>query len=139
LCGFIYLLYYVEYNYNNYTTHLIIYLKMNLSGSRLLLWCCFFLAITSQHHQMAVAASGDGFRFANNYGSNMVLQRAPLNAVLWGFGEENQIVRIQIGAGTPLMTTVTKGIRNIMMIWICVAILVRQSCLPDARKLPTIY
>lgn len=36
------------------------------------------------------------FRFANSYGSNMVLQRAPLSAFLWGFGEEGQVVRISV-------------------------------------------
>ncbi|XP_066926705.1 sialate O-acetylesterase-like [Clytia hemisphaerica] len=36
------------------------------------------------------------FRFANSYGSNMVLQRAPLSANVWGFGEEGQKVEVTV-------------------------------------------
>ena len=50
------------------------------------------------------------FRFANNYGSNMVLQRAPLNAVLWGFGEEGQRVVISTNASNEVYhAKVNKG------------------------------
>lgn len=84
---------------------------MNLLGFWLQFCFCFLLITNDLYHQMVNAATNqNGFRFATNYGSNMVLQKAPLNAVLWGFGEENQIVRVQIGEGTPLLTTVYKGI-----------------------------
>ena len=50
------------------------------------------------------------FRFANNYGSNMVLQRAPMNAVLWGFGEDGQKVQIRVNNSDRVYeTTVQKG------------------------------
>lgn len=53
------------------------------------------------------------FRFARNYGSNMVLQRAPLHAVLWGFGEEGQEVKVNISHINQILKgTVIKGMRH---------------------------
>lgn len=55
-------------------------------------------------------ASGE-FRFANSYGSNMVLQRAPLSAFLWGFGEEGQVVRVGVNnIWTYYETVVDRGL-----------------------------
>uniref|UniRef100_A0A7M5WVD5 Sialate O-acetylesterase domain-containing protein n=1 Tax=Clytia hemisphaerica TaxID=252671 RepID=A0A7M5WVD5_9CNID len=48
------------------------------------------------------------FRFANTLGSNMVLQRAPLNSKLWGFGEEGQTVQLKLGNTQTFRTTVKK-------------------------------
>ena len=51
------------------------------------------------------------FRFANSYGSNMVLQRAPLSAFLWGFGEEGEVVRVSVNnIWTYYETVVDRGI-----------------------------
>ena len=36
--------------------------------------------------------SSSVFRFANIYGSHMVLQKAPQRAIIWGFGEVGQEV-----------------------------------------------
>ena len=55
--------------------------------------------------------NGNGtFRFANTYGSNMVLQRAPLSANIWGFGEEGQKVRLTLDkVPQTFQATVIKG------------------------------
>ena len=37
------------------------------------------------------------FRFANIYGSHMVLQKAPQRARIWGFGEVGQKVLVALG------------------------------------------
>ena len=41
--------------------------------------------------------SVDVFRFANIYGSHMVLQKAPLRARIWGIGEVGQKVLVTLG------------------------------------------
>ena len=53
------------------------------------------------------------FRFAKNYGSNMVLQGAPLQAVLWGFGEEGQEVKVNISHINQILKgKVEKGMKT---------------------------
>ena len=40
--------------------------------------------------------TADVFRFANIYGSHMVLQQAPQRARIWGFGEVGQKVLVTL-------------------------------------------
>ena len=51
--------------------------------------------------------SKDVFRFANIYGSHMVLQRAPKQATIWGFGESGQQVTLRLDK--TYRTTVKSG------------------------------
>ena len=72
-----------------------------------------FLFLSFTEHTSAIySGKGDGvFRFANNYGSNMVLQRAPLSSVLWGFGEEGQEVKVVVSDTNKVAKSkVVKGI-----------------------------
>ena len=49
--------------------------------------------------------SSEPFRLSNVFGSEMVLQRAPQQAMIWGFGRPRQVVRTQFG-GATLQTTI---------------------------------
>lgn len=37
-----------------------------------------------------------GLRFASHFSSNMVLQRAPQKALVWGYRDANDIVKVKI-------------------------------------------
>ena len=40
--------------------------------------------------------TNDEFRFANQYGDHMVLQRAPFRSILWGYGVAGATVHIRL-------------------------------------------
>ncbi|CAF1432135.1 unnamed protein product [Rotaria sordida] len=46
-------------------------------------------------------------RFANYFQDHMVLQRAPLKAVIWGFGEANKLTTLQIN--NKIYTTISRA------------------------------
>ena len=48
------------------------------------------------------------FRFANIYGSHMVLQKAPQRAIIWGFGEIGQEALLT-AAGEVYRSLVSQG------------------------------
>ena len=54
--------------------------------------------------------SGVDFTFARSYGSNMVLQRAPVRAKIWGYGfNVGDIVTVSISGGREYHTTTAEG------------------------------
>ena len=49
------------------------------------------------------------FRFAHHYADNMVLQRAPLNAVVWGYREHEQPVNVLIRGPDTIKNGTVEG------------------------------
>ena len=60
--------------------------------------------------------SANVFRFANIYGDQMVLQQAPKQAMIWGFGEIGQQVSLHLSTdeqnSSPYSAAVTKCKEN---------------------------
>ena len=71
--------------------------------------CACFLIFT-----VFILGSSEGapvFRFANIYGSHMVLQQAPRRATIWGFGEVGLEVELT-AAGEVYRSLITPGKAN---------------------------
>lgn len=70
-----------------------------------------FASRHSNHHYRPLNVQeaygfGYGFRFATFFQSNMVLQREPHRAVLWGYGEAGKDVALRVGQGRTYHTKV---------------------------------
>lgn len=74
----------------------------------LLVAVSFFHGVKSKP---VVAEDPKTFRFANIYGDHMVLQKAPNHAIVWGFGEVDQQVNVEL-SGKEYTTKVTSGINK---------------------------
>ena len=59
---------------------------------------------------LGVTHGEDEFRFAHHYADNMVLQRAPLNAVVWGYREDQQPVNVLIRGPNMIKHATVEGI-----------------------------
>ncbi|XP_029922909.1 sialate O-acetylesterase [Myripristis murdjan] len=74
---------------------------------------CVFLALLASLH-----TCDGGLAFASYYGDNMVLQKAPERAVLWGYGPEGAQVTLWLSGPKRQKTppvTVTKGIWRVTL------------------------
>ncbi|KAL1256669.1 hypothetical protein QQF64_012214 [Cirrhinus molitorella] len=57
-----------------------------------------------------VLSAAEKFRFSSYYGNHMVLQKAPAEAVVWGYGQKGAMVVVSLSETYKISTTVINGI-----------------------------
>ena len=63
--------------------------------------------------------TGVNFAFARSYGSNMVLQRAPVRARIWGYGfNVGDTVTVSISGGGEYQTVTTEGTFILVLLYL---------------------
>jgi hypothetical protein len=78
----------------------------------------FIVIVTIYYNQKCVKISNDlffsgqqSFRLANIYSSGMVLQMAPKSTQIWGWGNVNASIKVQINSDT-VYTSVGSELKN---------------------------
>ena len=89
--------------------HFVIYVEVKMKGNVYLL--LYFIALFVVYSESAAV-----FRYANIYGSHMVLQKAPRRARIWGFGEVGREVFLAASLKW-YRTEVKQGKRNTSRSW----------------------
>ncbi|XP_006811394.1 sialate O-acetylesterase-like [Saccoglossus kowalevskii] len=65
---------------------------------------------------VAVQSEPPAFRLASYYGNHMVLQMEPHQSIIWGYGEENADIEVNL-KGKIYTTTTYQGVGNIGWVW----------------------
>ncbi|XP_073706545.1 sialate O-acetylesterase isoform X2 [Garra rufa] len=68
------------------------------------------VAISLVLSAFASVLSAETFRFSSYYGNHMVLQKAPAEAVVWGYGQTGAKVVVSLSGSYEVFTTVINGI-----------------------------